>query len=139
MDDSGSTFPFVFNNCISVKAAAFHSGNNVQYLRRLLRDGSLSGMKLGQTWLMRSYRVSPFFYSPTELLTHLIFQRYQAVKLALRKNWALMATITVLSDIKRAPTAGESRKPKGASTPAASGSATTLYPVAQIKFSFIFL
>ena len=51
MDDSGSPFPFVFNNYISVKAAAFHSGYNVQYLRRLLRNGRLSGMKLGQTWL----------------------------------------------------------------------------------------
>ena len=44
--------PIVFNNCISVKAAAFHSGYNVQYLRRLLRDGRLNGMKLGQTWLI---------------------------------------------------------------------------------------
>ncbi len=52
MDNSGSPFPFVFNNCISVKAAAFHSGYNVQYLRRLLRDGRLTGMKLGQTWLI---------------------------------------------------------------------------------------
>ncbi len=52
MDDSGSTFPFVFNNCISVKAAAFHSGYNVQYLRRLLRDGKFSGVKLGQIWLL---------------------------------------------------------------------------------------
>ena len=52
MDDSESPFPFVFNNCISVKAAAFHSGYNVQYLRRLLRDGRLTGMKLGQSWLV---------------------------------------------------------------------------------------
>jgi len=52
MDDSGSPFPFVFNNCISVNIAAFHSGYNVQYLRRLLRDGKLSGVKLGQTWLI---------------------------------------------------------------------------------------
>ena len=52
MDDSRSPFPFVFNNCISVKIAAFHSGYNVQYLRRLLRDGRLIGVKLGQTWLI---------------------------------------------------------------------------------------
>ena len=52
MDDLGSPFPFVFNNCISVNIAAFHSGYNVQYLRRLLRDGRLSGVKLGQTWLL---------------------------------------------------------------------------------------
>jgi excisionase family DNA binding protein len=42
----------VFNKCISVKAAAFHSGYNVQYLRRLLRDGRLTSIKLGQTWLI---------------------------------------------------------------------------------------
>ena len=41
MCEPGSTNPFVFNNCITVKAAAFHSGYNVQYLRRLLRDGRL--------------------------------------------------------------------------------------------------
>ena len=52
MDDSGSPFPFVFNNCISVNFAAFHSGYNMQYLRRLLRDGKLIGKKLGQTWLI---------------------------------------------------------------------------------------
>jgi len=52
MDDSGSPIPFVFNNCISVKAAVFHSGYNEQYLRRLLRDGKLSGLNLGQMWLI---------------------------------------------------------------------------------------
>ena len=52
MDDSGSPFPFVFNNCISVKAAAFHSGYNVQYLRRMLRYGALNGIKIGQMWLI---------------------------------------------------------------------------------------
>ena len=52
MDDPGSTIPIVFNNCISVKTATFHSGYNMQYLRRLLRDGRLFGMKLGQAWLI---------------------------------------------------------------------------------------
>jgi len=52
MGDSGSLIPFVFNNCISVKVAVIYSGYNVQYLRRLLRDGKLSGVKLGQTWLI---------------------------------------------------------------------------------------
>jgi excisionase family DNA binding protein len=52
MRELGSTNPNVFNNCISVKTAAFHSGYNVQYLRRLLREGRLSGVKLGHTWLI---------------------------------------------------------------------------------------
>jgi len=52
MDESESTIPIVFTNCISVKVAASHSGCNLQYLHRLLRDGRLTGMKLGQTWLI---------------------------------------------------------------------------------------
>jgi len=52
MDDPGSEIPFVFNNCISVKGTAFHSGYNVQHLRCLIRNGRLTGMKLGQTWLI---------------------------------------------------------------------------------------
>jgi excisionase family DNA binding protein len=35
-----------------VKAAAEFSGYNVQYLRRLLRNGRLEGIKIGQVWLI---------------------------------------------------------------------------------------
>ena len=52
MIDLGSPVPFVFNNCIAIKDAANHCGYNIQYLRRLLRDGRLTGKKLGQTWLI---------------------------------------------------------------------------------------
>ena len=52
MDDSGSTISIEFSSCIFIKAAAFHSKCNVKYLCRLLRDGRLLGMKLGQTWLI---------------------------------------------------------------------------------------
>ena len=52
MIEPGSTKPIVFNNWISDKVASFHNGYNVQHLRRLLRDGRLSGMKLGHTWLI---------------------------------------------------------------------------------------
>ena len=47
MSVPGSTDPIVFNNCILLDGAAFHSSYNVQYLRRLLRDGRLSVVKLG--------------------------------------------------------------------------------------------
>ena len=47
---------------------------------------------------------------------------------------ALIATITVLTVINTAPAAGLNRIPNLYKTPAANGSATTLYPVAQIKF-----
>ena len=52
MSEPGSIVPSVFNNCISVKAAAQHSGYSAQFLHRSLRDGRLTGMKLGQTWLI---------------------------------------------------------------------------------------
>ena len=60
MDELGSTIPIVFNNCISVKAAAFFSGYNKQYLRRLLRNDRLPGMKLGQTWLIDKFRFDAY-------------------------------------------------------------------------------
>jgi len=37
---------------ISVKAAAEITGYNIQYLRRLLRSGTLEGIKIGQIWLI---------------------------------------------------------------------------------------
>ena len=52
MSELGSTNPIVFNNCITVKDAACHSGFNIQYLRRILRSGALSGVKIGQMWLI---------------------------------------------------------------------------------------
>jgi len=44
----------------------------------------------------------------------------------------LIATMMVLSDMRMAPTAGESRIPHGASTPAARGRATTLQPAGTV-------
>ena len=38
----------VLEKHISVKAAAEFSGYSIQYLRRLLRDGRLEGIKIGQ-------------------------------------------------------------------------------------------
>ena len=52
MSEPGSTNPIVFNNCITVKDAACHSGYNIQYLRRMLRSGALKGVKIGQMWLI---------------------------------------------------------------------------------------
>ena len=44
---------FVVNNCLSVKDASGLSGYSQQYLRRLLRNETLVGLKLGQLWLIR--------------------------------------------------------------------------------------
>lgn len=43
----------VLEKLISVKAAAECSGYSIQYLRRLLRNGRLEGIKIGQVWLIQ--------------------------------------------------------------------------------------
>ncbi len=44
--------PQILNNHISVQVAASYSGYCLQYLRRLLRNGKLVGVKIGQLWLV---------------------------------------------------------------------------------------
>ena len=44
--------PFVLNNLISVKSAGLFTGYSQQYVRRLLRSGRLSSVKVGQIWLI---------------------------------------------------------------------------------------
>jgi len=40
------------NKHITVQVAADVTGYNIQYLRRLLRSGTLKGVKIGQVWLI---------------------------------------------------------------------------------------
>ena len=40
------------NHLITVQAAAEATGYNIQYLRRMLRSGTLKGVKIGQMWLI---------------------------------------------------------------------------------------
>lgn len=42
----------ILEKCISVKDAAKYSGYSQQYLRRLLRNKKLIGLKVGQLWLI---------------------------------------------------------------------------------------
>jgi len=44
--------PQVLNNHISVQVAASYSGYSLQYLRRLLRNSKVEGIKIGQLWLV---------------------------------------------------------------------------------------
>ncbi len=37
---------------ISIQTATKATGYNIQYLRRLLRAGKITGIKIGQVWLM---------------------------------------------------------------------------------------
>jgi hypothetical protein len=48
---NNTNFPLVVNNHISVQVAASYSGYCTQCLRRLLRNGKLEGLKIGQLWL----------------------------------------------------------------------------------------
>src|SRR5690606_36510573 len=56
---------------------------------------------------------------------------------SLRRSWALTATTIVERDMRIAPTDIGSTKPIGASTPAASGTETRLYPAAHHRFCVI--
>jgi excisionase family DNA binding protein len=51
----------VLNNHISVYAAAEFSGYSLQYLRRLLRYGKMSGIKIGQVWLIEKDAFLAYF------------------------------------------------------------------------------
>ena len=42
----------LINRHLTVQAAAEATGYNIQYLRRLLRSGTLEGIKIGQIWLI---------------------------------------------------------------------------------------
>jgi len=42
----------LINRHVTVQAAAELTGYNIQYLRRLLRSGTLEGCKIGQMWLI---------------------------------------------------------------------------------------
>jgi len=42
----------LINGHLTVQAAADATGYNIQYLRRLLRSGTLEGIKIGQIWLI---------------------------------------------------------------------------------------
>jgi hypothetical protein len=43
---------FILNNYSSVQVAGIYSGYSLQYLRRLLRNGQLGCVKIGQLWLV---------------------------------------------------------------------------------------
>ena len=45
-------FPEVLTNHVSVQVASLYSGYSLQYLRRLLRNSKLEGIKVGQVWLI---------------------------------------------------------------------------------------
>lgn len=51
-DDGQTNEGFFVQNFLSVSSAVKLTGYNGQYLRRLLRTGKLSGVRVGQIWLI---------------------------------------------------------------------------------------
>ena len=51
----------ISDHCVSVQFAAELTGYNLQYLRRLLRDGKLEGTKIGQIWLIDLASLQTYF------------------------------------------------------------------------------
>ncbi len=52
MERNNSPDSFFLKTHLTVQEAAEVSGYNAQYLRRLLRDCKLEGVKIGQMWLV---------------------------------------------------------------------------------------
>jgi excisionase family DNA binding protein len=59
--------PLVIDNHITVKTASEITGNNVQYLRRLLRAGRLEAIKIGQIWLIDLISLETFLSNPKKI------------------------------------------------------------------------
>ena len=58
--------PFVLDNHILVKIASFYSGYSIQYLRRLLRQARLKGIKLGQVWFIDKNALDRYLKQATQ-------------------------------------------------------------------------
>jgi excisionase family DNA binding protein len=62
----------VLNNLFSVKAAGDLSGYSLQYLRRLLRNGKLIGLKVGQLWLIELAAFEAYLESVSKVGPHVV-------------------------------------------------------------------
>ena len=54
--------------CVTIQAAAGATGYNLQYLRRLLRVGKITGIKLGQMWLIEFASLEAYLQLKTNSL-----------------------------------------------------------------------
>lgn len=65
MSDEVHQTDIIIGKFVTIQIAATISGYNLQYLRRLLRAGKLSGTKLGQVWLIDYDSLEAYFRSKT--------------------------------------------------------------------------
>lgn len=63
MDSINQTPILILNNHVSIKTAVVFSGYSSQYLRRLLRNGKLDGVKIGQLWLIDKFALDTYLES----------------------------------------------------------------------------
>jgi len=50
---------------VTIQTAAVATGYNLQYLRRLLRAGKITGIKIGQSWLIEYASLEAYFQMKT--------------------------------------------------------------------------
>ncbi|MCH7587690.1 MAG: hypothetical protein IIC78_06600 [Chloroflexi bacterium] len=60
MVSNNQTPILIFNNYVSIKTAVVFSSYSSQYLRRLLRNGKLDGVKIGQLWLINKLTLDTY-------------------------------------------------------------------------------
>ena len=63
MVSNNQTPILILNNHVSIKTAVVFSGYSSQYLRRLLRNGKLDGVKIGQLWLIDKFALDTYLES----------------------------------------------------------------------------
>ena len=67
MDALSNSFSITIDNSLIIqkyltaKNAAVTTGYNIQYLRRLLRSGTLEGIKIGHIWLIKLESLEVYF------------------------------------------------------------------------------
>ncbi len=69
--------PRILENCISVKDAAEYSGYSEQYLRRLLRNKRLIGIRVGQLCLIEMESLEGYI----DKVYHLQEKRFGSIKI----------------------------------------------------------
>jgi len=62
----GAFSPYVLDNHISVRIVSIYSGYSIQYLRRLLRQTRLQGIKLGQIWFINKSALDKYLKQATQ-------------------------------------------------------------------------
>jgi hypothetical protein len=59
----GNSTGIVLDTHMSMEAAAAYSGYNIQYLRRIVRDGLIEGVKVGPIWLVKTASMDAYLKS----------------------------------------------------------------------------